>query len=176
MVAHRSGGVDFEVAVVGAGPAGSTTALACRRWGIGSVALIDKAIFPRDKSCGDGLGPGVVRVMESLDLGEALVGRMPIEALAVSSPSGLVVSGPLPLVGGKVPIGYVIRRYEFDDLLFRAAVRAGAHDLTGCEFKNATYDVAAKVWTLTLARDQDPITIKAKYLVGADGPRSKVRQ
>jgi len=80
------------------------------------------------------------------------------------------------LVGGKVPIGYVIKRYEFDELLFRAAVKAGAHDLSGCEFKDATFDDNARSWTLNLVRGGEPIIVKAKYVVGADGPRSKVRR
>lgn len=167
---------DFDVAVIGAGPAGSTAARACKLRGIQSVALIDKAAFPRDKSCGDGLGPGVVRVMEDLGMAEALGQFEPIEALAVSSPSGLTVSGPLPLVGGKVPIGYVIPRKKFDDILFRGALDAGAVDFSGHEHTGATFDDARKEWTIELSGEQGSKTISAKYLVGADGPRSKVRR
>jgi len=167
---------DFDVAIVGAGPAGSAAARACRQAGIASVGLIDKARFPRDKSCGDGLGPGVVRVMEQLGLDEKLASFQPIAALAVSSPSGIQVSGPLPLVGGKVPIGYVIPRKIFDEIIFQGALDSGATDLSGHDFERATFDAAAREWTVVLGNAAGSKTVTAKYLVGADGPRSRVRR
>jgi menaquinone-9 beta-reductase len=168
---------DVELAIVGAGPAGSAAARSARLAGVSTVALIDRATFPRDKACGDGLGPGVVRVMADLGLGDALESYAPIKTLAVSSPSRVTVSGPLPLVGGKVPVGYVIPRQKFDDILFRAALGSGAVDFSGHDFDTATYSSSTNEWTLTLTTKSDEQkTVTAKYLIGADGPRSKVRR
>lgn len=55
----------FDVAVVGAGPAGAAAALAARRAGA-SVLLLDRAEFPRDKACGDGIAADAVDVLDSL--------------------------------------------------------------------------------------------------------------
>ncbi|MBO0854676.1 MAG: FAD-dependent oxidoreductase, partial [Nocardia sp.] len=58
-----------EVLVVGAGPAGSSAAAWAARTGR-EVLLTDSAIFPRDKTCGDGLTPRAIAELEALDLGE----------------------------------------------------------------------------------------------------------
>ena len=68
----------MDVVVVGAGPAGSTAALILARGGA-RVALVDKAVFPRDKACGDLLGPRALALLASLGLapsGGRLVGEM----------------------------------------------------------------------------------------------------
>ena len=57
----------FDVVVVGAGPAGSVAALVLARGGA-RVALVDKAVFPRDKACGDLIGPRGVQLLVDLDL------------------------------------------------------------------------------------------------------------
>ena len=57
----------FDVAIIGAGPAGSTTAIALHNSGL-TVALIDKNEFPRDKICGDALSGKSVKILEELDL------------------------------------------------------------------------------------------------------------
>ena len=50
---------EFDVAIVGAGPAGSATAITLAQRGY-QVALLDRAVFPRDKMCGDSLNPGAI--------------------------------------------------------------------------------------------------------------------
>ena len=73
-----------KVAVVGAGPAGSSAANALMLAGASSVALIDRARFPRDKSCGDGLGVGVIGVLERLQLAHLLEGQKRIKRFAIT--------------------------------------------------------------------------------------------
>ena len=73
-----------DVVVVGAGPGGSAAAIALLRAEPGlQVVLADKAGFPRDKCCGDGLGPGVVSVLTELDLLDVVAGETPVEQCAV---------------------------------------------------------------------------------------------
>lgn len=166
----------FDVAIVGAGPAGATCAVALARGGVHSVALIDRDGFPRDKVCGDGLGPGAVRVARDLGLDDLFAGYVPVEELSVSGPAGRGVAGPLPPVGGKVPEGYVIPRLEFDNRLFAAARARGVDTLERTTLESAAYDEARAVWSLGLAQGGATRALRCRVLVGADGARSKVRQ
>lgn len=73
---------DYDVLVVGAGPAGSIAAITAARRKL-RVGLIDRQTFPRDKPCGDGIGPGVVRLLRELDLGDVLAEEKPMDWLTV---------------------------------------------------------------------------------------------
>ena len=76
---------------MGAGPAGSIAALVLARGGA-RVALVDKAIFPRDKACGDLLGPRGVQVLD--DLGVTVAGSHTVGDMVVVGPTGRRVSLP----------------------------------------------------------------------------------
>src|SRR3954462_15076126 len=113
--------IDADVAIVGAGPGGSTLAALLARRGY-SVALIDRDAFPRDKLCGEFLSYDALPVVEALgiDLGDApriercrVVGRRRTYEFAF----------PHPARG--------VSRFLFDDLLFREAVRRGAVRMDG---------------------------------------------
>ena len=59
----------FDVLIVGAGPSGSNTAISYKNLNPDlKVGIIDKAIFPRDKSCGDAIGPGVINALKDLTM------------------------------------------------------------------------------------------------------------
>ena len=83
-----------DVAVVGGGPAGAAAAIRLARQGR-DVVLVDKATFPRDKICGDGLTAGALRLLEELGLDPAAVPSwQPVDDVVVRSPSG--ARGHLP--------------------------------------------------------------------------------
>src|SRR6185312_5095920 len=109
MADHADTGADAEVdvAVVGAGPAGAVAACTAARRGL-SVALIDRETFPRDKICGDGLGPGAVRVLRDLDLDSVLGGRRRIESVTVFGPAGERSENPVPVLAGKSTDVFVV--------------------------------------------------------------------
>ncbi len=113
----------FDVAVVGAGPAGSMAAWGLARAGM-SVALLDRATFPRDKVCGDALLPDAVQALEEAGLLETI--RR--EALAVGGAVFRSPGGHMLRVGGDF---LTIRRERLDAMLVEAAGAAGARFFPG---------------------------------------------
>src|SRR5256886_8387663 len=118
----------FDAVVVGAGPAGSIAALVLARGGA-RVALADKASFPRDKACGDLVGPRGVQVLAELGVRVPDAGQGS-DLLAVG-PSGR--ASKLPAYPGRsyADHGVVVPRLVFDDALREAAVAAGAVPVQG---------------------------------------------
>ena len=166
----------FAVAVAGSGPAGASCAISLLMNGAKNVALIDKAHFPRDKACGDGIGPGAVQMLKKLGLGDKLNAHARIHYLAVSGPSGVCANGPLPHVGGEIPDGYTIPRYVFDNYLAQSAFNHGAIDYTGKLLEDASFEDRRWVLSVKDSRTGEQTTITADVLIGADGARSKVRR
>jgi menaquinone-9 beta-reductase len=113
----------FDVVVAGAGPAGSVAALVLARGGA-RVALVDKADFPRDKACGDLVGPRGVGLLDELGVPVPDAGQG-ADLLAVG-PSGH--RSRLPAFPGRSYPGHgvVVPRVVLDDALRAAAVAAGA--------------------------------------------------
>src|SRR6202034_2262296 len=97
---HRRSSIDTDVAVVGAGPAGAAAAIILARANR-RVVLIDKARFPRDKCCGDGLTTGALRRLDALGLDPARVASwQAIDGAAVRVPNGRVLDLALPPTPG----------------------------------------------------------------------------
>ena len=118
----------FDAVVVGAGPAGSVAALVLARSGA-RVALIDRRRFPRDKACGDLIGPRGVRLLE--DLGLSVPDARHLGDMIVVGPSGR--RSLLPALPGADYADHAIAvgRSRFDAMLYDAAVSAGAHPIHG---------------------------------------------
>ncbi len=155
----------FDVVVVGAGPAGSAAALVLARGGA-RVALVDKASFPRDKACGDLIGPRAARLLG--DLGLELPGPLPVGDLVVIGPSGgralLRARSGLSYPGH----GWALRRRELDRWLRQAALEAGAQEV------QARVDgVEAGGRPATVHLDGRG-ALTADVVIGADGSTSTV--
>ena len=146
----------FDVAVVGAGPAGSAAAIAARRAGA-AVLLLDRAAFPRDKPCGDGIAAEAVDVLDRLGVQGVTDGHPPITRLRLVGPGGGVVARPLPR-----PV-HTIPRRVLDERLVRAAVAAGA------VLRRHTVRAIDGAGTIDGR-------FRAAVLIGADGAGSVVRR
>src|SRR5438445_8250299 len=113
-----------DVCVVGGGPAGSAAAISLARAGR-DVVIVDRARFPRDKCCGDGLTTGALRELEHLGLRpETVASWQPVDDVWVRSPSGRTVDFPLPR--GRGAFAAVTRRADLDAALLDVARAAGA--------------------------------------------------
>lgn len=164
----------YDIAVVGAGPAGSVAAFAAAKRGF-SVALIDRHTFPRDKTCGDGIGPGAVRVARQLGFAEIFDGYVPVEAVTVFGPNGSRSDSVIPDIDGEPATGFIIPRLELDNRLFQTALKSGAEDFSGLRFLEMT--AAPGAWSVKL-RDGSGAhrNIRARLVLGADGAYSAVRR
>lgn len=114
---------ECDVVVIGAGPGGCAASIELARAGH-SVTLIDKAAFPRDKICGDGLTTSALRSLEylGLSLGSLPTAR-PIHNVVVRSPRGFEATFPLP--EGPGLFGVVATRLELDAALVQVARDTG---------------------------------------------------
>jgi geranylgeranyl reductase family protein len=161
--------VEVDVAVVGAGPAGTAAAITLAHAGA-NVALVDKATFPRDKCCGDGLTTGALRLLEQLGVSPlSLPSWQTVDAAWVRSPSGRVVELPLPT--GRGVYAAVARRAELDALLVDGARDAGAHVHEGSTL------TGVRITADAIELDVDEVgTISARMAIGADGMWSPLRK
>jgi geranylgeranyl reductase family protein len=158
-----------DVAVIGAGPAGAAAAIRLARAGR-EVLLIDKATFPRDKCCGDGLTTGALRILERLGLDPTAVASWtPVDDVVVRSPSGREVTFPLPRDDGS--FAAVARRSDLDAALVDLAATAGAKVATGHACTDGRLDGT------DVELDVDGIgTVRAAHVVAADGMWSPLRK
>lgn len=158
-----------DVVVIGAGPAGTAAAAVLARAGQ-RVTIIDKAEFPRDKCCGDGLTTLALRELELLGLDPTSVPNWcTVEAAWLRSPSGREVRVPLP--EGRGIFAATTPRIELDAALVDLAVAAGAQVLQGHALRDVHLDADGATVT---AEGLDPI--RAGHVVAADGMWSPTRK
>jgi menaquinone-9 beta-reductase len=165
-----------DVIVVGAGPAGSTTAYYLAKAGL-DVLLLEKTAFPREKVCGDGLTPRATKQLVAM-------------GIDISEEAGWLRNKGLRIIGGGVRLqldwpdlasypdyGLVRKRDDFDEQLARQAQKAGARLYERCNVGAPVIDdrtgritgVNAKV-----GEEKTPVTFHAPLVVAADGNSSRI--
>ncbi len=162
--------------IVGAGPAGVAAAITLARHDR-SVTVIDKAVFPRDKCCGDGLTTGCLRRLRTLGLDPRLVPSwQDVSDVRVGAPSGKVAHFPLPRNQGR--FAAVARRSDLDFALVQLARRNGVTVLERHTLTNATQDHDGVTLTVDATHGDSvrALEIRAPYAIGADGMWSALRK
>jgi menaquinone-9 beta-reductase len=159
MPAPEDGRRTWDLVVVGAGPAGAAAALGAlhARPGL-RVLLLDRAGFPRDKCCGDGIAPHVFDVLRGVGVDGLADGWTPLRRLELSR-EDQVVTGRLAR-----PV-WVIPREVFDARLVDRAVAAGA------VLRRRRVSAVRRVGDRVVLDDGT----EARVVVGADGAHSVVR-
>jgi geranylgeranyl reductase family protein len=164
-----------DVVIVGAGPAGSAAAYYLARQGA-DVLLLDRATFPREKTCGDGLTPlalGVLAEMGLLADLEAL-GRT-VRRVILTSPAGHVVRSVIPKVDGLPGQALVVPRLTLDDQLRRRAMAAGARFSGGAHVTGVSRAPAGRL-TVTVESAGAEFTACAHLLIVATGANPRLLQ
>ena len=178
----RRTGDDADVIVVGAGPGGSSAAYHLARAGL-DVLLLEKSTFPREKVCGDGLTPRAVKQLVgmgiSLDSGD---GWFPNKGIRIIG-GGARIELDWPELSSYPGFGLVRTRRGFDEIVARAAQRAGARLLEGVTVTGPVLDDPAQRIVGVTARnaaapghgDGDAEhTYRARLVVAADGNSSRL--
>jgi geranylgeranyl reductase family protein len=165
---------DADVVVVGAGPAGSGTAYHLARNGL-DVALLEKTAFPREKVCGDGLTPRAVKSLVAMGIDtREQAGWLHNKGLRIIG-GGMRLEIPWPELASFPSYGLVRPRSDFDDLLARQAVKAGAvlHERTNVTGP-VLDDRTGRITGVTTTGENGAITYRAPLVVAADGNSSRV--
>ena len=166
--APGSAPVRTDVLVVGAGPAGSSAAAWAARAGL-DVVLVDAAVFPRDKTCGDGLTPRAIGELERLGLGDWVRAHTVNHGLRAH---GFGQTLLLPWPGGSLPsYGSAVARTELDDHLRTTAIKAGALAIDGARAVDARLE-GGRVVAVVFETGGERFEIGCERLVVADGVRS----
>lgn len=157
-----------DVLIVGAGPAGTAAAATLARAGR-RVMVIDKAVFPRDKCCGDGLTTLALRELEALGLQpEQVPNWQTVQQAWLRSPSGREVCLPLPTDG---IFAATTPRRELDAALVRLARTAGA------EIHEGHGITAVRQFDDHVEAEVEGVgTVTAQFLIAADGVWSPTRK
>ena len=190
---------EADVLVVGAGPAGSTTAYHLSQAGL-DVIVLEKTAFPREKVCGDGLTPRAVRQILRMGIDPTDPARDERSAAErrnapLNTGSGWIQNHGLRILGGGMRLeipwpelaafpsyGLVRTRLDFDEILARQAEKAGARlhqstTVTGPVLDERTGRI---VGVRARAADADPrdkddvVTFRAPIVVAADGTSSRL--
>jgi len=157
--------------VIGGGPAGASAAYWLAKLGH-EVTVVERKAFPREKTCGDGLTPRAVHQLNEMGLGDQLAQFHRYNGLRATG-----MGRQLELEWPKHPVypqyGYVVRRRELDTMVARNAVAAGATLLEGHDALQPIVDRGFVRGAVVQPSIGDPLEIRARYVVVADGANSR---
>lgn len=156
--------MSYDAIIVGAGPGGAACAVALAQRGLTNVLLLDRDPFPRDKTCGSGLSPTALTVLDELGLGDEVRAKAyPIMQVRVVTPGGR------EMILASNAAAMVMLRREFDWMLVQRATQAGVTLETGFRANELIKDGTGR---LVGVRSLDGQERYGKYVLCADGAHS----
>jgi len=157
----------LDVLIVGAGPAGSVAGAVLARAGA-RVRIVDRAMFPRDKLCGDTVNPGTLATLNRLGLARAIDScGLPVEGMRLTGANGAIVEARYP----RGQIGRALLRRQLDWMLLQDAVAAGAQFEPGVAVRGPLVD-AGRVTGVRAGGPEWECDLHARLTIAADGRRS----
>ncbi len=166
----------YDIVIIGAGPSGTLTGIAYKNLNPDlRVAIVDMQTFPRDKSCGDAIGPGVINALKRFGLDDILYDQEPVISTSLSGTGEVEINNYIPEVKNKDDsIVYVIPRKELDYKLLVKALELGVEDFTG--YRYLGMESTKEGWSIELSKNEKLLRLNSKLIVGADGANSRVRK
>ncbi|MGI8825761.1 MAG: NAD(P)/FAD-dependent oxidoreductase [Chloroflexota bacterium] len=162
---------DADIVVVGAGPAGATSAILLARLGY-HVVLIDRQHFPRPKPCGEYMSPGVEETMRRLGLFSAFRQTPPrhVPGMRIIAPSGLPLELRYQRLGNTCP-AITIDRITLDAQLVGLARESGVEVREGMRVRAPLIENRTVTGVAAVSGDRE-VTLRSRLVIGADGSRS----
>tara|TARA_X000000368_G_scaffold51765_1_gene36928 strand:- start:131 stop:1396 length:1266 start_codon:yes stop_codon:yes gene_type:complete len=167
----------YDVLIIGAGPAGANAAISYKNLNPDlMVGLVDKSVFPRDKSCGDAIGPGVISALKRFNNEHILEGEPQVVSTTLYGPDNIGIQNYIPQVKNKEDsIVYVIPRIDLDNRILNLAKESGVEVYEGYSFVDFTSN-EDKSLNVTVKNENEDIEFSTKILIGADGANSRIRK
>jgi geranylgeranyl reductase family protein len=168
----------YDVIIVGAGPAGSNTAISYKHLNPDlNIAIFDKSQFPRDKSCGDAIGPGVINALKRFGNEHILKGEPEVVSTTLFGPKNIGIQNYIPEVKNKEDsVVYVIPRLDLDNRIFDLAKSLDVDSYEEYRYLGFDRTKDKKIAVTFKNSDGEEETYLTKILVGADGANSRVRK
>lgn len=169
----------YDALIVGAGPAGSTAAYFLARSGA-SVCVLEKKSFPRAKTCGDGLTPRAVTVLDEIGMEDSTLGYKRVNGLRVHSRGRWMEMG-FPKASHLPLHGFIRARKDLDSEIAARAQDAGAEFLMGVEASEGLFEEGGLTGVRWVRKAHDPgggvvVTdvgeVRATFTLIADGAQS----
>jgi len=167
----------YDVLIIGAGPAGANAAISYKNLNPDlTIGLVDKSIFPRDKSCGDAIGPGVISALKRFNNEHILEDEPQVVSTTLYGPDNIGIQNYIPQVKNKEDsIVYVIPRIDLDNRILNLAKESGVDVYEGYSFVDFISN-EDKSLNVKIKNNNEELEFSTKILVGADGANSRIRK
>ena len=164
-----------DVVVAGGGPAGSAAAHALASAGA-DVVVLERARFPRDKSCGDGVTAHAVDILAEMGLRFESFGSKAVRTFGgrIGGPSGETFAAMPPPQNGMRVECWVVPRLVLDEAIADCAVKAGAKLIQGASVTGVVRRADGRCSGVEYDDGSGVQTLAAKVVIGADGAHSNV--
>lgn len=160
----------FDLVIAGGGPSGSAAAWQAMQTGA-KVVVLDKAAFPRDKPCGDGLTARAVSYLQKMGLADEVATFHRVNRVTVYSPSRWELS--FPKRPGMPDHGHTVSRTVLDTMLLEHAAKAGAVVRQGAEVSDPILDDHGRVTGVVLKSGEK---VFGDAVIAADGAYSPIKR